>query len=113
MINKFKNKIRILREMHFPGQSVRSLKQELEPHFGEHYYAYISKFESGILPLIEALEKIKIAYSLSSSEYEDLMKSYLMEKFEDHLADAQRIGVNLELSSESLLFRKVNKKKRL
>ncbi|MFA6297283.1 MAG: hypothetical protein WC629_01840 [Candidatus Paceibacterota bacterium] len=113
MLNKFKNKIKTLRETHFPGKSVRSLDKELKPHFGEHYYAYISKFESGVLPPIEVLEKIKEAYSLSSSEYDDLMRSYLMEKFEDHLADAQRIGVNVELQPEPLLFRKVNKKKKL
>jgi len=112
MINKFKNKIKTLRETHFPGQSVRSLKKELEPHFGEHYYAYISKFESGILPPIETLDKIKEAYSLTSSESEDLMKSYLLERFEDYLADAQRIGVNVELQPEPLLFRKVSKKKK-
>ncbi len=113
MINKFKNKIKTLRESHFPGKSVRSLDKELKPHFGEHYYAYISKFESGVLPPIEALEKIKEAYSLSSSEYDELMGCYLLEKFEDHLADAQRIGVNVELQPEPLLFRKVNKKKKL
>lgn len=111
MTNRFKNKIKTLREAHFPGKSVRSLDKELKPYFGEHYYAYISKFESGILPPTETLEKIKMAYSLSASEYDDLMQSYLLEKFEDHLADAQRAGVNVELKPKSLLFRKVNKKK--
>ncbi len=111
MLNKFKNKIKTLREAHFPGKSVRSLDKELKPYFGEHYYAYISKYESGLLPPVEALEKIKTAYSLTMQEYEDLMESYLLEKFEDHLADAQRAGVNVELQPEPLLFRKVTKKK--
>lgn len=110
-MNKFKNKIKSLRELHFPGKSVRSLDKELKPYFGEHYYAYISKYESGILPSMDVLEKIKMSYSLTMSEYEDLMESYLLEKFEDHLADAQRAGVNVELQPESLLFRKVPKKK--
>jgi hypothetical protein len=111
MLNKFKNTIKTLRETHFPGKSVRSLDKELRPYFGEHYYAYISKYESGILPPIDALEKIKSAYSLTVTEYEDLMQSYLLEKIEDHLADAQRAGVDVELKPESLLFRKVPKKK--
>jgi len=111
MLNKFKNKIKTLRERHFPGRSVRGLNNELEPYFGEHYYAYISKFESGVLPPMDSLEKIKKAYDLTVSEYNDLIETYLLEKFEDHLADAQRVGVNVELQPQPLLFRKVSKKK--
>jgi hypothetical protein len=112
MNNRFKNKIKTFREARFPGKSVRSLDKELKPYFGDHYYAYISKFESGILPPIEVLEKIKRAYSLNESEYDELMHSYLLEKIEDHLADASRVGVDVELKPKSLLFRKVNKKKK-
>jgi hypothetical protein len=112
MPEKFKNKIKTLREIHFPGRSVRGLRAELEPHFGEHYYAYISKFELGVLPTIEALEKFNKAYNLSAEEYTDLMETYLVEKFEDHIADAQRIGVSVELRPEPILFRKVSKKKK-
>lgn len=112
MPEKFKNKIKALREIHFPGRSVRGLKAELEPHFGEHYYAYISKFELGVLPTIEALEKFNKAYKLTAEEYKDLMEAYLVEKFEDHIADAQRMGVPVELKPEPILFRKINKKRK-
>ena len=112
MINKFKNKIKSLREDRFPGKSIRSLNEELEPYFGEHYYAYISKFESGVLPPIDSIKKLKDAYSLSENEYEDLVKTYLVEKFEDHVADVQRTGASVELQPKPLLFRKVNKKKK-
>ncbi|AKM83837.1 TPA: hypothetical protein DCZ46_00670 [Candidatus Campbellbacteria bacterium] len=112
MINKFKNKIKSLREARFPGKSIRSLSKELEPYFGEHYYAYISKFESGVLPPIDSIKKIKNAYNLSENEYDDLVQAYLIEKFEDHVADVQRTGSSIELQPEPLLFRKVNKKKK-
>lgn len=110
MINKFKNKIRFLREEHFPGKSVRSLDKELEPYFGKHFYAYVSKVESGILPSIDFIKKVKDAYNLSNSEYEDLVQVYLEQKFEDEIiVETQKSGIALE--PEPLLFRKVNKKK--
>lgn len=112
MNDNFKNKIRSLRESHFPGRSTRSLDKELEPHFGKHFYAYISKIEAGALPSIDFIKKVKEAYSLSTSEYEDLVQAYFKERFENEIvADAQRSGVALE--PQPLLFRKVNKKKKL
>lgn len=112
MNDNFKNKIRSLRESHFPGRSTRSLDKELESHFGKHFYAYISKIEAGALPSIDFIKKVKEAYSLSTSEYEDLVQAYFKERFENKIvADAQRSGVALE--PQPLLFRKVNKKKKL
>ena len=112
MNENFKNKIRSLRELHFPGRSIRSLDAELDSHFGKHFYAYISKIETGTLPSMDFVRKVKDAYKLSLSEYEDLVQLYLGQKFEDEFVnEAQRSGVSLE--PQPLLFRKVNKKKKL
>lgn len=110
MNESFKNNIRALRESHFPGRSLRSLKDELESHLGEHFYAYLSKIEAGALPSIDFIKKIKEAYNLSKDEYEELVQSYFRQKFDDEFKnESQRSGVSLE---PSLLFRKVNKKKK-
>lgn len=112
MDDNFKTKIRELRESHFPGRSTRSLDGELESYFGKHFFAYISKIEAGALPSIDFIKKVKDAYSLSTKEYEDLVKLYFEERFENEIvADAQRSGVALQ--PQPLLFRKVNKKKKL
>jgi len=112
MNEKFKNKIRALREEHFTGRSIRSLDKELEPYFGKHFYAYLSKVEAGALPSLDFIKKIKDSYSLSVNEYEDLVKAYFHQKFEDEIiSESQRSGI--ALMPEPLVFRKVNKKKRL
>ena len=110
MSENFKTKIRILREKHFPGKSLRSLSTELESQLGEHFYAYLSKIEAGALPSIEFLNKIRSAYRLTSDEYVSLFSLYMMQKLED---TTQRSVVKIETSvAPSLLFRKVNKKKK-
>lgn len=111
MNENFKNKIRILREKHFPGHSIRSLSTELESQLGEHFYAYLSKIEAGALPSIEFLNKIRNAYKLTNDEYIELLNLYMKQKVEDV---SDRSGVAVETSAEpALLFRKVNKKKKL
>lgn len=112
MNENFKNKIRLLREVHFPGRSIRNLDKELETYFGKHFYAYISKIEAGALPSMDFVKKVKDAYSLTVNEYEELVQLYLKQKFEDEIVtETQRSGVALE--PQPLLFRKVNKKKKL
>lgn len=109
MNEKFKNKIRILREKHFPGQSLRSLSTDLESKLGEHFYAYLSKIEAGALPSIEFLNKIRTAYKLTNDEYIDLLNLYMKQKVEDA---SERSGVAVETAvTPALLFRKVNKRK--
>lgn len=111
MSKNFKNKMRSLREDHFPGRSIRSLNDELEPYFGKHFFAYISKIEAGTMPSLDFVKKLKDAYSLTVEEYEDLVKSYLKDKYENEIvAEAERSGIKEE--PEPLLFRKVNKKKK-
>lgn len=110
MNEKFKNKIRALREEHFPGRSIRNLDKELEPYFGKHFYAYFSKVENGALPSLDFIKKVKEAYSLSVDEYEDLVQVYFKQKFEDEIiSESQRSGITLK--PDPLVFRKVNKKK--
>ena len=110
MNENFKNKIRSLREIHFPGRSTRSLDKELKPHFGKHFYAYISKIEAGALPSIDFLKKVKNGYSLSTNEYEELVQLYFKERFENEIiAGAQKSGIAFE--PQPLLFRKTKKKK--
>lgn len=112
MNEKFKNKIRALREAHFPGRSIRNLDEELEPYFGKHFYAYLSKVENGALPSLDFIKKVKESYSLSVDEYEDLVQAYFKQKFEDEIiSESQRSGITLK--PDPLVFRKVNKKKSL
>ncbi len=106
MNENFKNKIRELREKHFPGQSLRSLSSELESQLGEHFYAYLSKIEAGALPSLDFLKKIRVAYKLTDSEFQDLFQLYARQKFE---ATSERSGLALE--PVPLLFRKTRKKK--
>lgn len=111
MDDNFKNKIKSLRENHFPGRSIRGLNEELESYFGKNFFAYISKIEAGVLPSIDFIKKIKSAYLLTDKEYEELVEAYLKEKFENEIvAEAERSGVSKE--PQPLLFRKVNKKKK-
>jgi len=108
MNKNFKNTIRELRESHFPGKGLRGLK--LESQLGEHYYAYLSKIEAGALPSIEFLSKIRKAYKLTNNEYINLLSLYMMQKVEN---ESDRSGIEVETSiSPSLLFRKINKKKK-
>lgn len=111
MSENFKIKIRILREKHFPGKSLRTLSTELESQLGEHFYAYLSKIEAGALPSIEFLNKIRNAYKLTNDEYINLLSLYVMQKVSN---ESERSGIDVEPSvAPSLLFRKVNKKKKL
>jgi transcriptional regulator with XRE-family HTH domain len=106
MNETFKNKIRELREKHFPGQSLRGLSGELESQLGEHFYAYLSKIEAGALPSLDFLKKIRIAYKLTDDEYRDLFQLYARQKF---AAESERSGLAIE--PVPLLFRKTKKKK--
>ena len=108
MNESFKNKIRELREKHFPGQSLRNLSIELESKLGEHFYAYLSKIEAGTLPSLDFLKKIIDAYKLTDAEYQDLFQLYARQKFE---AESERSGLPLEPVPATLLFRKTKKKK--
>lgn len=106
MEDKFRNKIREIREKQFPGRSVRSLT-ELIPFFGDNFFAYISKVEAGALPSIDVFKKFKDAYRLTSYEFEVLAQSYMKQKFEDEFSnDAHRVGVSVA----PVLFRKTKKK---
>lgn len=110
-MDDFKNKIRLLREKHFPGRSIRNLSQELEPYFGKHFYVYISKIEAGVLPSMDFVMKIRTAYSLDDTEYGDLIESYANQKLKIEIeSDLERSGANIEIA-EPLVFRKVKKKK--
>lgn len=112
MNENFKNKIKSLRELHYPGRSIRGLNNELESYFGKNFFAYISKIEAGVLPSVDFIKKIKDAYFLTNQEYEDLIRSYFKERFENEIvAETQRSGVALE--PQPLLFRKINKKRKL
>ena len=111
MNENFKNKIRTLRETHFPGRSIRNLDKELASYFGKNFFAYISKIEAGVLPSVEFVKKIKNAYSLTTKEYEDLIESYFKERFENEIvSETERSGVSIE--PKPLVFRKINKKKK-
>ena len=106
MNENFKNKIRELREKHFPGQSLRGLSGELESKLGEHFYAYLSKIEAGALPSVDFLKKIKEAYKLSEEEFHQLYELYIRQKIE---AETERSGLPLEPAPQ--LFRKTKKSK--
>ena len=106
MNENFKNKIRELREKHFPGQSLRGLSSELESQLGEYFYAYLSKIEAGALPSLDFLKKVRIAYKLTDDEYQALLELYFRQKIE---AETERTGLSLEPLPQ--LFRKTKKKK--
>ena len=110
MNENFKNKIRSLREKHFPGKSLRSLSEEFGSQLGEHFYAYISKIEAGALPSIDFLNKIHSAYKLTNDEYIELLSLYMKQKVENA---TERSSVAIETASPALLFRKVSKKKKI
>lgn len=110
-MDNFKNIIRLLREEHFPGRSIRNLSEELEPYFGKHFYVYISKIEAGVLPSLDFVMKIRKAYSLNDMEYADLIRSYANQKLKTEIeSDLERSGADIEIA-KPLAFRKVKKKK--
>lgn len=105
MSRSFNNTIRELREKHFPGRSIRSLQNELEDLLGEHFYTYVSKLEAGLLPSVDFLKKISLAYKLTDTEQHELLEAYLRQKFDNEM---QRSGIELQ---QPILFRKIKRKK--
>ena len=105
MNNDFKKTIRELREKHFPGRSIRSLKDELEDPLGQHFYTYISKLEAGLLPSVDFLKKVSNAYNLTQVEYQALFESYFHQKMQN---DVARSGMEI---AKPVLFRKLKKSK--
>lgn len=109
-MDDFKNTIRLLREKHFHGRSIRSLSKELEPYFGKHFYVYVSKIEAGVLPSMDFVMKVNKAYSLNDKEYASLVESYATQKVKMEIgSDLERSGANIEIANP-LAFRKVKKK---
>ena len=104
----FGEKLKVLRETHFPGEGLRQVGKQLEMQgFGEHFYSQLSKMENGvILPSINFLPRIAKAYRLSDKEMNELVSIYTMQKIQG----ANLVPEHHEFAAETL-FRKVKKNK--
>jgi len=79
MNNIFGSKIKILREIAFPGISLRKVGDKFK--INNNFYSYLSKIEQGTsLPSENLLDDIRRTYNLSESEYEDIVNAYMQDK---------------------------------
>lgn len=106
MDKSFKQLIREAREDKFPGKSIRSIS-ELKPFFGENFFAYISKIESGLLPSLEALTKLEDAYSIPSEKFKTILNAFFNQRIKDELESVR--NNDYTHSPISISFRKVKK----
>ena len=76
--NQFGLQLRALREVKFPGQSLRRVGEFLSSQgFGDYFYTQLSKIESGLLlPSAGLLLRILDAYSADSSERKEVLTAY-------------------------------------
>jgi hypothetical protein len=89
----FGPKLKEFREKKFPGESLRKVSEGLE--LGSNFYSYLSKIELSVsLPSEDFLEKIKKAYILSQTEYNELLDAYFHDKINQGLE-------NLTIETES------------
>ncbi len=107
MQNDFGEKIRHLRESHFPGISLRNVGEKIRPR--SNYFTYLSRVEAGIIkPSRKFLAQIREEYELSEEEYKDLVLSYTTTEVMDGWAefnDAEKKDLAVRL------FRKIKKDK--
>lgn len=107
-------KLKELREKHFPGESLRKVSEKLERlDFGENFFSYLSKIESGsMLPSEELLKRISDAYKLSHAEFFELLADHSTQKLKAKLVKSNLISEDQEVSVEPMreLFRKIKKK---
>jgi hypothetical protein len=114
MSNIFGDKLKKLREKHFPGESIRRLGKQLEKNgFGEYFYTQLSKMETGaVLPSEDFIKKIQKAYSLSTEETIELLTSLMFQKLQhkDFLPEHVEMPKGA-MQTVGRLFRKTKKKK--
>jgi transcriptional regulator with XRE-family HTH domain len=107
-------KLKELREKHFPGESLRKVSERLEESgLGKNFFTYLSKIESGtMLPSENLLKQLSDAYSLSRDEFMELLAHHTTEKLNARLRKSNLINKNQEIPAESVveLFRKIKKK---
>lgn len=86
MSNIFGEKLKELREQHFPNESLRRLGQKLEKEgFGEYFYTQLSKMESGgLLPSQNFVMEIVRAYRLSPEETQELLAALMIQRMQQH-----------------------------
>lgn len=105
-------KLRELREKHFPGESLRKVSEKLEvPGQGKNFFAYLNKIESGaMLPSESLLKQLSDAYNLSEDEFIELSGYHIAQKLNSKLKGNLLVD-GQEISAESViqLFRKIKK----
>lgn len=108
-------KLKELREKHFPGQSLRKVSEELEVSGqGKNFFAYLSKIESGsMLPSESLLKQLSDAYNLSEDEFIELLGHHTAQKLNTKLK-GNLLTNGQEISAESVIqfFRKIKKDKK-
>lgn len=106
METKFGDKLKELREKHFPGESLRNVGKRFETEFGEYFYTQLSKMETGVLlPSADFLSRIAKSYQLLPEEVAALVEAYTTQKIQ-----SLNIVVKHHELAVGKLFRKVKKK---
>lgn len=112
MEKRLGEKLKKLREVHFPGESLRSVSEKL--NLGINFFTHLSKIESGaMLPSENLLENLGRAYGLSKEEYTDLIAYFHTEKLNKTLMRSNVISKGHEVPVESVreFFRKIKKQR--
>lgn len=110
-LNVLGEELKNMRERKFPGLSLRRVGGILsdEHGFGEYFYTQLSKIEQGALvPSIDMLSKILVAYGATVEEKESMKHHWLAATWG---AAAAEVSVKRPEDAARLLFRKVQKKK--
>ncbi|MFZ2188351.1 MAG: helix-turn-helix transcriptional regulator [Candidatus Moraniibacteriota bacterium] len=108
-------KLKELREKHFPGESLRKVSEKLEGlEQGKNFFAYLNKIESGaMLPSETLLKQLSNAYNLSEDEFIQLLGHHTAQKLNVKL-QGSLLSDGQEISAASMveLFRKIKKDKK-
>jgi transcriptional regulator with XRE-family HTH domain len=100
----FGKQLKIFREKHFPGKSLRSVGDELD--MGDTFYTYLSKMENDtLLPSEAVLFRLMGALSLTDTEKTELLTSFFATK----INRSTLITRPLSHETANLLFRKITK----
>ena len=113
MTNVFGDRLKELREKHFPNESLRRLGTKWEEEgFGKYFYTQLSKMESGaLLPSEKFVRDIEEAYQLSKQETLELLSVLIMQRIQER-DFIPKHSVDQTAEAVGKLFRKIKKTKK-
>lgn len=107
---KLGQKLKELREAHFPGEGLRRIAPKIHIDF-----THLGKIESGeSLPSVEVIKKIAELYNLTKTEFSELYEVYSKAKVHQTLEEVDSAAQKQQIPSQKLdvFFRKSRKEQK-